>query len=244
MTNDFFTTYDRFLKTSTVGNWPDRLNARHDAIVSGNLEAFKDARVLDIASHDGRWTFAALRAGAAHVTGIEVRADLVAAATLNLEHFGVSEDRFRFVHADAFERRDIFEGPYDVVLCLGFLYHTTRHVELIQLIRRTQARTVIFDTLLANVSGNLSTLFVETCDDPANGLDDMGVRNGRIMVAHPSPGCLELMLKHFGYSMKRCDWKPIFARRGLTPDKDSKVSAANPVADYFRDDRGTFVARL
>lgn len=69
----FFDPYAQFLTTSATSASPSRLNARHAAIIQGNLELFRGKRVLDIASHDGRWSFAALHAGAKHVTGIEIR---------------------------------------------------------------------------------------------------------------------------------------------------------------------------
>lgn len=47
------------------------------AIIEEHREELNGARVLDIASHDGRWSFAALQVGAAHVTGIAGREHLV-----------------------------------------------------------------------------------------------------------------------------------------------------------------------
>lgn len=241
---DFFSTYDRFLQTSIVGNWPDRLNARYDAIIRANIDKFRRARVLDLASHDGRWSFAAINAGAEKVTGIEVREELVNSAIDNLMALGVPEDRFSFIRADVFERREIFDEPYDVVLCLGFLYHTTRHLELMELIRRTEAPVVIIDTWLANVPGAFMKLHSEAADHPANGMDGWGVRNGKILVGHPSEDALRVMLDHIGYSVQRHDWLSLIARRGLSPDTASPNSASNPVADYARGNRGTFVATI
>ena len=57
----FFSTHSRFFESSVVGSWPERLDARYEAIVTPNKDAFTGARVLDLASHDGRWSFAAAR---------------------------------------------------------------------------------------------------------------------------------------------------------------------------------------
>jgi hypothetical protein len=70
---DFFDQCDRFYTTSHVGNWPVRLNTRYRAIIGGNEQHLRGRRVLDVASHDGRWSFAAVQAGCAHVTGIEAQ---------------------------------------------------------------------------------------------------------------------------------------------------------------------------
>jgi predicted RNA methylase len=52
-----------------------RLNQRHKLIVAPFAEQIAGARVLDIAAHDGRWSFALAAAGAAEVVGVEARAD-------------------------------------------------------------------------------------------------------------------------------------------------------------------------
>ncbi|MET0970546.1 MAG: class I SAM-dependent methyltransferase, partial [Tardiphaga sp.] len=192
MNKPFFETHDRFLRSSSVGNWPDRLNLRYEAIIDRTAGQLRGARVLDIASHDGRWSFAALEAGAAHVTGIEVRPELSAAAKIN-----IASDRFNAVTGDVFTQRAIFDQPFDVVLCLGFLYHTTRHEEIFELIRATHARTVVVDTRLTPGDGNFVQIHKERADDPAHGLADRGVRDEMILYGWPTRGAVTFMLDHF-----------------------------------------------
>lgn len=67
----FFDDHPEFLETSSTAAGKDRLNLRHVAIIEEHCKILSGSRVLDIASHDGRWSFAALQAGATHVTGIE-----------------------------------------------------------------------------------------------------------------------------------------------------------------------------
>ncbi|HKZ10553.1 MAG TPA: hypothetical protein VJL61_07590 [Rhodanobacteraceae bacterium] len=86
----FFNQYSRFFSTSQTSPFPDRLNARHAAIIEANAYRLANKRVLDIASHDGRWSFAALKAGAAHVTGIETPAELIANAGATFAHYGIN----------------------------------------------------------------------------------------------------------------------------------------------------------
>src|SRR4051795_7628198 len=76
----FFERFPRFYETSETSSFPWRLNLRHEAIFGEDGDLFAGARVLDVASHDGRWSLAALEAGAASVLGIEARPDLVANA--------------------------------------------------------------------------------------------------------------------------------------------------------------------
>lgn len=84
VTEGFFDRVPGFFETSETSSFRWRLNLRHEAIFTENADLLSGARVLDIASHDGRWSMAALQAGAAHVTGVEARPDLVAHATTTL----------------------------------------------------------------------------------------------------------------------------------------------------------------
>src|SRR5262249_22037325 len=88
VTSGFFDESPRFYETSETSTHPGRLNLRHQAMFGDNLDVFEGARVLDIASHDGRWSFAALKAGAASVVGIEGRPELVANANETFEQYG------------------------------------------------------------------------------------------------------------------------------------------------------------
>ena len=130
ITEGFFDRHPRFFSTSETSAHPWRLNLRHEAIFTEHRKAIEGSSVLDIASHDGRWSLAALEAGASSVLGIEARADLVQVAEENLRESGADETRFRFVAGDVFDVLGRGDTQVDVVLCLGFLYHTLRYNEL------------------------------------------------------------------------------------------------------------------
>jgi hypothetical protein len=245
----FFDAYPRFFQTSQTSPWPDRLNARHEAIVDAHRAEIAGARVLDIASHDGRWSFAALAAGAAHVTGIEPRAELVAEAEASLRAYGIAEDRFRYITGDVFEHIDGLR--FDVVLCLGFYYHTLRHAELLDRIERTGARLVVIDTEVTpaaelppdapsgdprRVYGNPFGLQLlrEAVDDQRMGWQDRLTRDGHTLVARPSRAAIRLMGEHFGYALSEYDWPSHFLRR---PD-DAKA-----MVDYAEGWRSTYTLR-
>lgn len=240
----FFDKYSEFLDTSIVGNWPDRLNARYEAIIAANKPLFDGARVLDLASHDGRWSFAALDAGAASVCGVEARPELVAAANSHMESLGISPDRYRFVAGDMFEQKDVFKERFDVILCLGVFYHTTRHVELLHLIRSTNAPTLILDTSLCPLNGNFSYIGIESSEHPANGAETIGVQDGKILVAYPTVGTVQMMLEHFGYTVQEVNWQRVISHLGLTFEKEKGLSSENPIVDYCRRERSTFLATL
>ena len=61
MSQNFFDDYPRFRETSNVASSLDRLNFRYSHVIDRNRRLLEGKRVLDIASHDARFTFAALR---------------------------------------------------------------------------------------------------------------------------------------------------------------------------------------
>ena len=99
---NFFDNFERFYATSNTSPFPHRLNGRHHAIIARNADVLAGKRVLDIASHDGRWSFAALQAGAAHVTGMEPRQELIDNARETFTHYGIDPARYDFTCGDVF----------------------------------------------------------------------------------------------------------------------------------------------
>jgi hypothetical protein len=207
---DFFDRYPRFFDTSRTAARPARLNLRHKAIVGVNRDAFSGARVLDLASHDGRWSFAALEAGAEEVIGIEARKDLVKHAHSNLTYYGVGTDRFRFVCGDIFKVLSEQHFDVDVVLCLGFVYHTLRYTELFHHIRATGARTLIIDTEVDGASAPVIRVGTERVDRQGRAVPDDYSSESRVLVGRPSLAALSRMLNAYGYTIEHLsDWSRI-----------------------------------
>ena len=221
----FFDQYDRFYTTSQTSPFPHRLNGRHQAIIARNASIISGKRVLDIASHDGRWSFAALQAGAAHVTGIEPRRELIANAHETFAHYGVEELRFDFQCGDVFDL--LSAQSFDVVLCLGFYYHTIRHAELLDKIERTGAQFAVIDTEVTPTVDEVAEapsndprlvfanpysvqLLSDPVDDQQMAWQDSLTRNGRTLVGRPSRAAVKYMANHFGFACETYDWPSHF----------------------------------
>jgi hypothetical protein len=203
----FFDRFPRFFETSTTSARRDRLNLRYEAIVGQNADILPGARVLDIASHDGRWSFAALQAGAAEVTGIEARDDLARAAGETFAHYGVDEGRYRFVVGDVLDvlAREAFQA--DVVLCLGFLYHTLRYNELLSHIRRLEPRYLIIDTGVATEQEPVVRVQVESVVGRGHAIADRYSWHGLVLSGRPSLAALRMMLGAYGFEVEgMSDW--------------------------------------
>jgi hypothetical protein len=147
MPTGFYLNYENtpFLETSRTGANANRLNWRCEILLTRNREAIRSKRVLDMGSHDGRFSYACLKLGAKHVTGIEGRSHLVKHASENLAKLGCSTRDFTFVHGDIFDylSRDV-AGEFGTVLCLGL--PTMRQVELFRHVRNLKAEYFILDT--------------------------------------------------------------------------------------------------
>lgn len=227
----FFDQYPQFYDTSQTGPSRERLGARYRAIICGNERFLKGKRVLDIASHDGRWSFAALKAGSSHVTGIEARPHLVANAIRTFGYYGISPDRYRFIEGDAFEVLRSERLIADTILLLGFFYHINAHTDLVSLISATGASTIILDTVILpddHAPGDLAMVrfFAEPTDIERNAVGTSPLA----IVGYPSRNAIRLLFGHFGFNvMREIDWSPML------------VGDIAPICEYANGMRSTFV---
>ncbi|MCB1740217.1 MAG: methyltransferase domain-containing protein [Gammaproteobacteria bacterium] len=226
----WFARYPRFLSSSRTDVRGRRMAYRHRALIERHASILDGARVLDLASHDGRWSFAALQAGARHVTGIEAKPELLQRAHANLQAYSVPASRYHFVQGDCLRTlRDLRPGQFDCVLCFGFLYHTLSHFDLLQAIATLGARHLILDTLLLddpNASVRLAF------DDPAQEGAALATSNadGRALVGIPSRHALQVMLTHLGFELADIDWRKI------------ATSGWDGVQDYYKGRRHSLLA--
>jgi Methyltransferase domain len=217
----FFEQFPRFYRTSSTAPSTARLNLRYEAIFGENRDIFANASVLDLASHDGRWSLAALATGARSVIGIEARPELVKAAAENLGEYGCGADRARFIAGDVHEVLNTQDLGADVVLCLGFLYHTLRYNELLRGIHRTNARYLIIDTFSPYMMGPEPNVNVITEHDDGQGsaATDTYTHGPSVLVGRPNLAAIRTMLGAYGYRVERLsDWAGLLRDNAATDD--------------------------
>jgi hypothetical protein len=210
----FFDDHPRFLETSNTASSRRRLNMRYEAMIADNVDVLRGARVLDLASHDGRWSFAALKVGAAHVTGIEARQHLVANARRSFDEEGIDADDYEFRLGDMFTELRLGDIKVDVIMCLGFLYHTLRYPELLFGMQMTGAKHVILDTnVLRNREGAVIALRSERNRIEANAAADELTLANRTLSGLPSVPAVLRMFEAYGYRLdKQFDWQLLAER--------------------------------
>lgn len=204
----FFDQWSCFLATSETKPSLNRLNHRHRVLIAGNRERIAGKRVLDIASHDGRWSFAALEGGATFAYGIEGRQSLVNKAQDNFRSLGVAENRYGFACHDALAfLQDATDIAADTVFCFGFLYHTPENFRLLELIaHRARPARLIIDSNIVIDPRPIICFDKEDCNVSRNAIQREGSPADTALVGIPSLAALAVMLDVLGYSMRLTDW--------------------------------------
>lgn len=204
----FFDSYPEFFNTSTTWAVPNRLNRRYEALIGRNAERLAGASVVDLGSHDGRWSFAALKTGARHVVGLEARARHIDNAEATMARYGIERDRYRFMLGDAHETlRALAPGSADVVLCFGFFNETLRHTELLTGVMRLAPRYLFLDVWIhPRTTDPVIRLYVEDPNLESSSFPFYSA-TGNPVVGHPSLSALELLLTDAGFGqLDYYDW--------------------------------------
>jgi hypothetical protein len=196
----------------------DRLDSRHRFLVEPYANELAGARVLDLAAHDGRWSYAMSAAGAAFVHAVEPEEDNAA----GFAHFpaGPVKDRVRMRVGDVLDllAREVEAGRrYDVVALLGLLHRTAEHARMLSLVHALSPRLVVVDAAVLPREAPV----IRLSEEPAHraGLE---VGPPTVVVGVPSASALELMARTLGYEVS---WQDL---SGLGDDERAGLE------DYFR----------
>jgi len=160
-------------------------------IFGGSLEGI---RVLDLACNAGYWSLASIEAGADYVLGIEGRQMHVDQASLVFDVKEVHRDRYDFVVGDIFETDFRQFGTFDVVLCLGLMYHISKPIELMEKISEVNDDILIVDTTLSKAGGAFFKIVPQNPDSPMSAVD-------RSVALRPTRRAVLELAEHFGYSI-------------------------------------------
>jgi predicted nicotinamide N-methyase len=227
----FFDDYPEFYQT---GKQPLRLGARYEAIIQNGLHALEGKVVLDLGAHNGRWSFAALKAGAKKVISIEGRQDMAEAQDRIFKKLGVQSDRYSQHVGDGMELMINAGISCDTVLLLGIYYHVHNHLDWVKAIRGTGAAAVITDTeitpcdqkdIIVRYKFEDNASLMSTPFESFPGF-------GKGIVGHPSRAFVNYSFAAYGYATNEVAWRPLLEKWG-----------AKGMDDYASDRRSTFFAK-
>lgn len=160
-------------------------------LFGGSLEG---KRVLDLGCNAGFWSLNAARADCDYVLGVDGRQMHVDQANFVFEVEGVDKVRYDFVRGDLFEM-DLHEfGRFDIVFCLGLMYHVSKHTELMEKISAVNDDALLIDTDLSSLPGSCLEIRRDQSDDPRSAVD-------RRMVMAPSWQAVHDLVGEFGYGV-------------------------------------------
>lgn len=202
-----------------------RLHQRHRLIIEPFQPQIQGARVLDLACHDGRWSYALAAAGAAEVIGVETRQELI-------DRFQQFPDR-EFKARVSITRNDLYTEMearaaagerFDVVAVYGIFYHVMDHFRLLDLARRLSPELIIIDSEFIRADNAIVQVLKEEVSNPLNAVTDVPGRSHTV-VGVPSLRATEFMAEALGYELTWIDHAMLLGedRRGMK--------------DYFRDGR-------
>jgi trehalose 2-sulfotransferase len=223
----FFERYAHFIKGLPVA--PDtatgfvgviRSRHRYEAIIAGNRNLFRGARVLDIMGSDGLWSLAALDAGASQVVRLDTSREPREMPAGTFEEYGFAPEAYRVVTAAALGTFD--PGAFDLVLCQGVLEESDPR-RFFQELHRLQPKLVILDTEIVRGSGPIARFRLV-----AQSLPEVAGRYATI-VGSPSHELIMLLCDFSGFQWRRIDWHAM----GIT----NWIG----IHDYERDERRTYV---
>ena len=133
-----------FARSGTVAGWwnPDEgpLRFHYDAevaVMERHVPVAAGARVLDLGTGYGRFGLWCAARGA-RVIGVDLNADMVAAARERAEALGV-RDRFEIRHGDAADLSTFPAAAFDLVLCMELFDHLPAAERVLAQVRRVLA---------------------------------------------------------------------------------------------------------
>lgn len=172
----------------------------------------KGKRVLDLFSANGGFSIMAAQAGATEVVGVEFADDRVACAIFVASTIK-AKGKLEFRHGNVYKLREYFPEPFDVVLCLGGLYHIADPPYVLREIRALTAEWLILQTSnVWPVPGNWAKFRVRQAR-AQHGLTSIRGGDG---TWHYTVGCLRQMLLH-GHFRIVAEKRPPLAKQRRYP---------------------------
>jgi trehalose 2-sulfotransferase len=198
-----FDSYDATRGVQASPTAAKRRRARHEAIIVRNRGLFANARVLDIRSGEGYWSFAALNAGAAHVVGIDNRQKLLDAAGKSFAKIGVAADSYKFINEKIFAALPSYDSnAFDVILCRDI--SPDPHF-FFKCLKRLQPKHVILDIKLIDHK-EASVVFVLKQQREGRAKDK--APRATIGVV-PNDALIGLLSDYFGFRCRAVDWRAL-----------------------------------
>jgi len=138
------------------------------SLLGGSLEG---KRILDLGCNAGFWSLCAIESGCDYVYGIDGRQMHIDQANFIFEVKGINKNRYFFKCGNVFDILNKDIGEFDVVFCLGLLYHISKPVTLLENISNINTDLILIDTLHSRRVGSIYEIRKESLEEPRNAID-------------------------------------------------------------------------
>jgi tRNA (mo5U34)-methyltransferase len=149
-------------------------------------------RVLDLGCNAGFWSLAAIESGCDYVLGIDGRQMHIDQAEFIFEVKGIEHSRYSFHCGNVLDLLNENLGRFDIVLCLGLMYHISKPITLLEQISALNNDLLVIDTSLSKMEGSILEVRHESLDDPRNAIDHE-------LILVPTKVAVLDMVHQFGY---------------------------------------------
>jgi SAM-dependent methyltransferase len=180
-------------KDDRVNRHVQRKEYFFDPIVEMFGGSLADKRVLDLGCNAGFWSLCAAQAGCDYVLGLDGRQMHVDQANFVFEVNEIERDRYDFVAGNLFDVDLARYGTFDVVLCLGLMYHVSKHVNLMEMISEASNDVLVVDTTVSTLPGSCMEIRHDRLEKVRHAVDYE-------LVMHPTWQAVHDLVRQFGYS--------------------------------------------
>ena len=179
-------------------NWINRHQQRKKYFFDPLVHLFGGSlagkRVLDLGCNAGFWSLCAVEAGCDYVLGVDGRQMHVDQANFVFEVKEIENRRYDFVADNLFDVNLRRFGTFDVVLCLGLMYHISKHMVLMEKISEVNSDVLLIDTSLSTLLGPYLEIRHEPLKEPRHAVDYE-------LVMSPTWEGVHELVRQFGYSV-------------------------------------------
>lgn len=155
--------------------------------------SLKGKRVLDLGCNAGFWSLQAVQNGCDFVLGIDGRPMHIDQANFVFETLEIEPSKYRFTVANVFDSDVNAFGEFDVVLCLGLMYHVSKPMTLIEKISSVNTDILVVDTRVSTASGSYLEIGHEPTEEWVNAVD-------YTLVMVPTRDAMIDLVREFGYA--------------------------------------------
>jgi SAM-dependent methyltransferase len=133
-----------------------------DALLKVTGGTLAGKRVLDLGCNAGFWASNAMAAGADFLLGVDARERQLEQARMVFEAKHIEPGRYRFEQGNIFEHS--FDERFDIVMCLGLMYHISKPTELFELMAGVGAEILVIDTIISPLNSSVFSVQRESVE--------------------------------------------------------------------------------